>query len=242
VNNKFFSRLLLALSVATILLFLVIIPLVNSLKYTIGAFIYNKYMSESANLYMYSEDESRYLPNASGVLTTSYYKLDGNDGGKVICTEIDGYNCSLDIAERFQEVPQGDAASIFTPDYSSPDFDNNFYIDFRAFLDNLFYGDFAWENWVRDKYYVHSYILESNQDYLAIYIMYPDGEVFSGFEKKVKVECTRENSILVSGENFELLRTNIDVLSELKRGYGFFSYCLDKECNTLGKSCVLVKL
>ena len=45
--------------------------------------------------------------------------------------------------------------------------------------------------------------------------MYPDREVFSGFEKKVKAECTRENSILVSGEDFELLRTNINVFSEV---------------------------
>lgn len=127
---------------------------------------------------------------------------------------------------------------------SEPDYNNLYYIDFRAFIDNMFYGDLSikgWDNWNKDTHYIQSYIVDVTDDLLVLNIIYPEGKSFSSQRKEVSTECTRENSVLASSKNFELLDTNIDVFFESKEGDGFFSYCLDDVCNIVGKSCILVK-
>lgn len=164
------------------------------------------------------------LPNIKSTLQVTY------DTGTVEATS------ELESNNVFHNKPNSDGDTL---SYNSLEF-----IDFRTFLDSLLYGEpenKSWDNWNKDEYYIHSYIIEVKENSLVLSIIYPEDKSFTGIWKTVSAECTRENSVLVSSENFELVATNIDIFFESKEGDGFFTYCLDNNCDTVGKSCVVVR-
>ena len=224
-GKKFYSTVFICVLISVVDIFVVLLPSIRSLKESIGLYIYNKVTStrimdfHSMGLYDLPPALSL-LPHSSQVLRVSEVTY-GEDN------------------------LESDSSSFVTDDEKDNlDYNDLNYIDFRVFLDNLFYGDFSelgWKDWNKDEYYIHSYIVKLEPGYLTIYVMYPEGKTFSGAQKRVKVECTRENSVLLSGENFELLDTGIDIFFEAKKDDGFFVYCLDENCNAVGNSCVLVR-
>lgn len=55
------------------------------------------------------------------------------------------------------------------------------------------------------------------------------------------VECARENSILVSRENLDVLEYGINFLDRVVPGDTVYVSCLDSECTSIGNGCVLIQ-
>lgn len=122
-----------------------------------------------------------------------------------------------------------------------------FIIDFYVFIDTLFHPlplleSKSLDKWNRETYYVRAYILEVNSflNTIAINIAYPSDKEFSNIWKEVKLDCEENNSAMVSSMNFELINSSINIFREAKVNDALFAYCLDEDCNLLGKSCILV--
>jgi hypothetical protein len=151
---------------------------------------------------------------------------------------------SLPNIAPFIKGTSSEPASVF--DVSHDKNDNIFLIDFLMFWDSIFHGNpskKSWDLWNRADYYFLSDIIEVDREHgvLVLNIVEPSNRSFSKIRKTVTASCDAKNSIEISSKNLEMLKESVDIFSEAKVGDGFFSYCLDEECNKVGNSCVLVK-
>jgi hypothetical protein len=225
--RKFFIILFLGVLVVILNVAFVFIPTLNDIKVKLVVYLLNKNIPIEPTVSVTIDKDIENLPNASSFFTVTYDYTSLNSGSSPNGSKEDNI---------FNSGSSADSSEANNRNY--------YYLDFQLFLDSLFHGQPTtkdWSNWNMEEYYIHSYIVEVIDNSLVLNIVYPEGKTFSNMRKKVSTECTRKNSVLASSENFDLLNTNIDIFFEAKVGDGFFAYCLDVECNVVGKSCVLVK-
>ncbi|MFZ2664230.1 MAG: hypothetical protein WAX66_02620 [Patescibacteria group bacterium] len=121
-----------------------------------------------------------------------------------------------------------------------------FIIDFYSFNDSLFHSfpeKKSWENWDRNTYYIQSYILEIDAFLKTAYlnISFPSDKPFSNTWKRVKLNCDESNSAMVSSNNFDLINSSIDIFKMAREKDALFTYCLDENCDVVGRSCILAR-
>ncbi|MBU1132805.1 hypothetical protein KKG08_00870 [Patescibacteria group bacterium] len=215
-----------------IVVFLVaVVPTVSHIKALTEAYYLNKYIGVKEVVFGDSAVDNSTIKDSTSDLGSIYNVLD------------------IQSSSLQEEVPSNSEISnnsVFDKLGDSTSFDgvNYYFLDFREFINELTHKipvDKSWENWEKDTYYIHSYVVDIREDYLVINIMYPENKPFSGIQKEVKVECGKTNSIIVTNVNFDLVSPNVDIFKQGMVGDGFFTYCLDERCEKVGKSCVLIK-
>lgn len=60
-------------------------------------------------------------------------------------------------------------------------------------------------------------------------------------EKIATVNCPVDSTTVLGSENMELLTEKADIFKWAVKGNSLISYCLDSECSSVGKECILIK-
>lgn len=165
-----------------------------------------------------------------------------------LVSSVDGHLYVEDFSlEEYKDTNTSPFSQLSDNDYNFEDITNReFLVDFYTFMDSMFYSfpsGKSWDGWERENYYVSSYILGIDKEArsLELYIALPENKVFSNVWLEPDVKCSVENSAILSNYNFELRQLNIDIFSYIEEGDALFTYCLDDECKSIGKSCILIK-
>lgn len=117
------------------------------------------------------------------------------------------------------------------------------YADFRIFIDSINEGFLSWENWDRESFYVGSYAYEYSKENntLDLVTFLPTGKDFSNVYRKVRLDCRDNKANYVSNINFDILDFGVNMFEVINHGDVFFAYCLDEDCNIMGRSCILIQ-
>ncbi|NMB91593.1 hypothetical protein GYA37_01955 [candidate division WWE3 bacterium] len=138
----------------------------------------------------------------------------------------------------------------FTPSedtLSSPEIWNPSLVDFYSFIDSYFRSinrDGFWGNWNYNNSYVFGDVLsfDKENNTVKVFISLPDNQPFSKKVQDILVKCTKETSSIISSNNLIAKEQNVDLFDVMIPGKdSIYFYCLDKDCSSMGASCILVR-
>lgn len=116
--------------------------------------------------------------------------------------------------------------------------------DFGIFMDSLMRGELKEKGediWTYTKHYTFSYIrrLDFKTNSATLKVVYP--QIFEERVQRIEIDCKDYLTAIVSSENLIPLKDSVSFFSEAQIGDGFYFYCLNEECISAGKSCILVR-
>ena len=101
----------------------------------------------------------------------------------------------------------------------------------------------VWQNWDWQETMIFADIvsLASESGELEININLPDNQLFSGRNKTVKVQCAPGQTERFYYKDLLYLGGNVNFFEYAHTGDHFYAYCLDADCNSVGKACILIE-
>ena len=134
----------------------------------------------------------------------------------------------------FEDIAKKDTSSVVTENISAAE-------DFETYIENDF-RILDSESWDWKKTYILAYINEKNvsERTLKITISFPVNFP-GGNEKYVEVFCNKDNTASFTSVTFNKISDKVDFFNEVVPTGMIAAYCLDSECNSIGKSCIIIK-
>lgn len=101
----------------------------------------------------------------------------------------------------------------------------------------------VWQNWDWQKTMIFADIVSvaSESSELEININLPNNQLFNGENKTVKVQCTLDQTERFYYKDLIYLGGNVNIFKYAHAGDHFYAYCLDADCNSLGRACIIIE-
>ncbi|MBU2573480.1 MAG: hypothetical protein KKH28_05330 [Elusimicrobia bacterium] len=101
----------------------------------------------------------------------------------------------------------------------------------------------VWQNWDWQETMIFADIVSvaSESGGLEININLPDNQLFSGRNKTVEVQCTSDQTERFYYKDLLYLGGNVNIFKYAHAGDHFYAYCLDADCNSLGRACIIIE-
>lgn len=101
----------------------------------------------------------------------------------------------------------------------------------------------VWQNWDWQKTMIFADIMSvaSESSELEININLPNNQLFNGGNKTVKVQCTPDQTERFYYKDLLYLGGNVNIFEYTHAGDHFYAYCLDADCKSLGRACILIE-
>jgi len=101
----------------------------------------------------------------------------------------------------------------------------------------------VWQNWDWQETMIFADIVSvaSESGELEININLPDNQLFSGRNKTVKVQCTANQTERFYYKDLTYFGGNVNIFEYAHAGDHFYAYCLDSDCHSLGKACIIIE-
>ena len=83
--------------------------------------------------------------------------------------------------------------------------------------------------------------VKKSQKTFTLKMEFPVGDGFETEEKIASVNCPVESTAVLGVDNLEVLAEDEDIFKWAEVNDRIISYCLDSNCGTIGKECILIK-
>ncbi len=105
-------------------------------------------------------------------------------------------------------------------------------------------AEYYWNNWDYEKNLIQLTAVKKGVDgaTLTVKVDLPKEIAISEKYIPTQITCEKENTYLLSRVNSlqNIIEQNFNLMDKVESGQTLYSYCIDKECLTIGKVCILI--